>query len=185
MIARRTVGPQPRSCRVVQVDDEVPADVDEEDGVLIGVGDTQDPNPLRQADPAVVGHDLDAVPVAGERGGDAATDMVGEQDASVAKAQERLGVEVVGMPVREPHARRAHDGLELLVGNPVGQPPAAEVRAALDPGIRDEHRLAVVDDEGRVPDRLESELHSTQATAMQEQRPGSTIHRCRGPEGAG
>ena len=99
LITRFTNDPQPRSSRVVEVDDELAADVDQEHGVLSFVGDAEDADPVGDAHPGGVGEHLDPVSVTGEVAGDAAAHVVREQDPRLTEERERCGVEVVGMTV--------------------------------------------------------------------------------------
>ena len=61
------------------------------------------------------------------------------------------------MAMGDPDVFAFLDGIHLLGGNLVGEPPAAEVGGTGDPRVGREQRPAVVQDHRRVSDRLESD----------------------------
>ena len=167
--------PPPAILRVVEVHHEAATDVDQQHRVLALVGDAQHPHAVGDPHPRPVGQHLDAVAVTAELAGDPAADVVGQQDAGVAEQREGRRVQVVGVPVREPHRARGADGHVLGRRDLVREPPTAEIGRTAHPRIGREHGLAVVHDDRRVPDGLEAELHRQHSRVCAIPHPGTAV----------
>src|SRR2546427_13123541 len=66
---------------------------------------------------------------------------------------------MIGMAVRDPQVFAAPDRIELLRANFVRETPAAEIRRPCDPRVRREQRDLVMQDQCRIADGIEPELH--------------------------
>src|SRR5215470_12544107 len=73
---------------------------------------------------------------------------------------------MVRVAMGRPEVRRPGNGVALRLGDLVREGPAPEVRASGDPGIGDQERRAVVEDEGRVADRLEADIHLHRSASL-------------------
>ena len=151
--------PSMHPSRVVHVYQESAVDVDEQNAVLIVVGDAGYANAVRQLMPSSVFQHRDVASGRSEALVDASAQMVRQQDLLVEVVRLRICVQVVGVAVRDPHVLAVPHGLGLLRGDLVRKPPAAEVRIADDPRIRRQDRAPVVGNHGRVADRVETDVH--------------------------
>jgi len=145
---------------VVQVHHQAAADVNEEDGVLVPVGDGDDVQARRELDPLPTGEDSQVKPLIDEVAADAAPHVVREEQRRLAQPLQRLEAQVIGVAVRDPDVGARRDGGALLLRDRMGPRPAPEVCASADPGIGRQHRTPVIGDDRRVTDRLEPEVHA-------------------------
>src|ERR1700745_809916 len=90
--------------------------------------------------------------------------MVWQQNGVAAELGDRIPVQVIRMAMREPCVAAAPDVLELLSGDLVGHPPAAEIGTALDPGIGGQDRVTVETGHRGVADCLKADHSITSWT---------------------
>ena len=152
--------PSMRPVRVVHVDQKPPVDVDEKDAVLVVVGHADHADPVRQPVPDAVLQDGDVESGFLEAAADAPARVVRQQDLLAEVIRLGVRVQVIGMTVRDPHVLAVPDRFRLFVGNLVRKPPASEICASDDPWIRHQDRASIVTYQRRVPDRVETHVHS-------------------------
>ena len=70
--------------------------------------------------------------------------MIREQNDFVPQMGKGVTIKVVGMPMRNPRVMGVPDGLQLLLRDIVREGPAAKIRGARNPGIRDQYREAIM-----------------------------------------
>ena len=157
---------------VVEVDDEPAVHVRAEDRVLVVVADTHHLDPVGELLPDPVTHDVRVVSLVLQFRQDPTAVMIREQDLLAFEQLERGQAQMIRMPMRQPDVAASEDGLALLLGDRVRQSPAAEVSAPLDPWVRGEKGLTIVEDQGRVARGVKSDFHDDSIGAL-----GSAIHR--------
>ncbi len=143
------------------VEDEAAVDVRQQHPVLVHVGDAIDPDPVAERNPRAVLEHAHVVALLDEVVANPVADVIGQEDLLAKQLRQRIRVEVIRMPVRDPDVFRGADRLQLRLGDLVRLPPAAEVRLVREPGIGDEHRPApVVQDQDGVADGVEAGVHA-------------------------
>src|SRR6266508_296378 len=82
---------------------------------------------------------------------------------------------MVRMAVGDPHEPRGANRGALLFASVVRLRPASEIRRAFDPGVGDQQRAAIVNDERGVSDGVESEI---QGVLLRSGLTPNSIPRC-------
>ncbi len=147
--------------RIVEVDDQAIAGLDDEDGVLILVVEAHASQVGRDLPPFAVRHDLDGEAHRDQAVADFAIVVIGQQNPLAARQQrEQFRMEMIGMPVGDPDViGRDHGGALGARERPIER-PAAEIAGAGQPRIGREHRpAAVMEQERSVAECLEAEAH--------------------------
>ncbi len=145
--------------RVVLVYNEAAVDIDQQQRILVLVGDRVNADPLRQLNPFSIRQN--AYPVPGRRQISFNTIAVVIRQEEFTFSQHRKGgdIQMVRVAMREPVEVGTLDRLHLRRRDFVVLPPTAEIGVPSDPRIGCEHRPIIIGNHDGATDRLE-EPHS-------------------------
>ena len=147
--------------RIIEIDDQAIAGLDDQDAVLVLVIETHRAHPRRNLPPAAIGHYLDREAERGDAVANFGMIVIGQQhDLVLRQLRQRIGMKMIGLAVRDPEIFGRHHRRALALGQRPVERPGTEIAGAIEPRIGRQHgTIIVVEHQRGVAECFKSEAH--------------------------